>query len=89
VDTKSVTLLSIVCKKVNHGNLKIKEFTGLDILPLEAGAFYVMNHGYLDFSGLYTILQHSALFVIRGKSNLMSQNGPQLVYYWVIITLPF
>jgi IS4 transposase len=29
-----------------------------------------MDRGYLDFSRLHTISQHSAFFVIRGKSNL-------------------
>lgn len=49
---------------------KLHEVNTLDILPLEAGAFYVMDRGYLDFSRLYTISQHSAFFMIRGKSNL-------------------
>jgi hypothetical protein len=49
---------------------KLHEVNTLDILPMEAGAFYVMDRGYLDFSRLYTISQHSAFFVIRGKSNL-------------------
>lgn len=29
---------------------KLHEVNTLDILPLEAGAFYVMDRGYLDFS---------------------------------------
>lgn len=49
---------------------KLHEVNTLDILPMEAGAFYVMDRGYLDFSRLHTISQHSAFFVIRGKSNL-------------------
>ena len=49
---------------------KLQEVNTLDILPMEAGAFYVMDRGYLDFSRLHTISQHSAYFVIRGKSNL-------------------
>lgn len=48
---------------------KLHEVNTLDILPLEAGAFYVMDRGYLDFKRLYTITQSSAFFVIRGKSN--------------------
>ena len=39
-------------------------------MPLEAGAFYVMDRGYLDFKRLYMITQTSAFFVIRAKSNL-------------------
>ncbi len=32
----------------------------LDILPIEPGAFYVMDHGYLDFARLYTLHQAGA-----------------------------
>lgn len=49
---------------------KLHEVNTLDILPLEVGAFYVMDRGYLDFARLYAISQHSAFFVIRAKSNL-------------------
>jgi hypothetical protein len=49
---------------------KLHEVNTLDILPMEAGAFYVMDRGYLDFARLYTITLHSAFFVIRAKSNL-------------------
>ncbi len=49
---------------------KLHEVNTLDILPLEAGAFYVMDRGYLDFTRLHTISTHSAFFVIRSKSNL-------------------
>jgi hypothetical protein len=35
----------------------------LDLLPIEAGAFYVMDRGYLDFSRLYTMHQAGAFFV--------------------------
>ena len=42
----------------------------LDIVPLEAGAFYIMDRGYLDFECLYTISQACAFFVIRAESNL-------------------
>jgi IS4 transposase len=41
----------------------------LDILPLEAGAFYIMDRGYLDFARLYTMHQAGAFFVTRAKSN--------------------
>ena len=45
----------------------------LDELPLEAGAFYLMDRGYLDFSRLYTLHQYRVFFVIRAKSNLQSR----------------
>jgi hypothetical protein len=49
---------------------KLHEVNTLDIIPLEAGAFYVMDRGYLDFKRLYKITQATAFFVIRAKSNL-------------------
>jgi IS4 transposase len=49
---------------------KLHEVNTLDILLLEAGAFYVMDRAYLDFERLYTITQCSAFFVIRAKTNL-------------------
>jgi hypothetical protein len=49
---------------------KVHEVNILDIVPLEAGAFYVMDRGYTDFNRLYAITQASAFFVIRAKSNL-------------------
>jgi hypothetical protein len=42
----------------------------LDILPLEPGAFYVMDRGYLDYARLHTITLAPAFFVTRAKSNL-------------------
>ena len=49
---------------------KLHEVNTLDIIPLEAGAFYIMDRGYLDFDRLHNISQASAFFVIRAKSNL-------------------
>jgi hypothetical protein len=48
---------------------KMGDVNVLDILPLEAGAFYVMDRGYLDFARLYTMHQAGAFFVTRAKSN--------------------
>jgi hypothetical protein len=41
----------------------------LDELLLEAGAFYIMDRGYLDFGRLYTFHQCLAFFVTRAKGN--------------------
>jgi len=49
---------------------KLHEVNALDLIPLEAGAFYIMDRGYTDFSRLHTVTQASAFFVIRAKSNL-------------------
>ena len=48
---------------------KMHDVNILDILMLEAGAFYIMDRGYLDFGRLYAISQAGAFFVIRAKKN--------------------
>jgi len=47
---------------------KLHDVNVLDMLALEAGAFYVMDRGYVDFSRLYTLHQTGAFFVTRAKS---------------------
>ena len=49
---------------------KMGDVTVLDILPVEPGAFYVMDRGYVDFQRLYTMHQAGAFFVTRAKSNI-------------------
>ena len=46
---------------------KMHEVNVLDFLPIEAGAFYVMDRGYLDFERLYKLHQAGAFFVTRAK----------------------
>jgi len=48
---------------------KLHDVNALDILPLEAGAFYVMDRGYLDFERLYCFTLAAAFFVTRAKTN--------------------
>ena len=49
---------------------KLHDVNVLDVLVPEAGAIYVMDRGYLDFTRLYAVDQASAFFVTRAKSNL-------------------
>jgi hypothetical protein len=49
---------------------KMGDVNVLDLMPIEAGAFYVMDRGYLDFSRLYTMHQAGAFFVTRAKSGM-------------------
>jgi hypothetical protein len=42
----------------------------LDELVLEAGAFYVMDRGYVDFRRLYGFVLATAFYVTRTKSNI-------------------
>ena len=43
--------------------------TPLDVLAIEAGAIYVMDRGYLDFTRLYRMHQSQAFFVTRARPN--------------------
>ena len=65
-----------------HGNIpsfihitdgKTHEVNILDQLIIEAGAFYLMDRGYLDFARLHKIHQSQAFFVTRTKSNTKFQ----------------
>ncbi len=47
---------------------KLHDVNVLDILPMEAGAFYVMDRGYVDYTRLYTLHQAGAFFVTRAKA---------------------
>lgn len=48
----------------------VHEVNVLDELPLEAGAYYVMDRGFIDFARLYRFTQEQAFFIVRGKDNL-------------------
>jgi transposase len=58
------TFISITDGKVHDVNILD------DIIP-EAGAFYVMDRGYLDFERLYFLTLSAAFFVVRTKSNVI------------------
>ena len=49
---------------------KMHDGHALDLLPVEAGAIYVMDRGYVDFLRLFGMHQAGAFFVTRAKSNL-------------------
>ena len=49
---------------------KVHDVNVLDILVFEAGSFYIMDRGYIDFKRLYEIHQSLAFFVVRAKSNI-------------------
>lgn len=59
---------SIPCfVRISHG--KMHDVTVLDELPIEPGAFYVMDRGYIDFARLHRFTDHSAFFLTRAKKN--------------------
>ena len=65
-----------------HGNIptfigitdgKVADVNILDEIFPEAGAFYVMDRGYIDFERLYVFTLCSAFFVTRTQSNILLQ----------------
>jgi len=60
------TFISITSGKVHDVNI-------LDEILPEAGAFYVMDRGYVDFERLYIFTLSAAFFVVRTKSNVLLQ----------------
>ena len=49
---------------------KMGDVNVLDMLSFEAGAFYVMDRGYLDFTRLHRLHQAGAFFVTRAKRGM-------------------
>jgi hypothetical protein len=52
---------------------KVADVNVLDEIDLEAGAFYTMDRGYIDFERLYRFTLESAFFVVRTKTNVLLQ----------------
>ena len=50
---------------------KVSDVTMLDEIVPEAGSFYVMDRGYLDFGRLYVFTMSAAFFVTRTKKNVL------------------
>lgn len=53
--------------RISPGNRH--EISVLDELPIEPGAFYIMDKGFLDFARLYRLQQQAAFFITRAKRN--------------------
>ena len=49
---------------------KCADVTFLDDLPLEAGAIYIMDRGYVDFARLHRFTAEAAFFVTRTKRGI-------------------
>ena len=65
-----------------HGNIptfigitdgKVHDVNMLDAILPEAGAFYVMDRGYIDFERLFVFTLSAAFFVVRTKENILLQ----------------
>jgi len=50
---------------------KVHDVNVLDQIMPEAGAFYVMDRGYIDFERLFVLTLSAAFFVVRTKSNVL------------------
>lgn len=61
---------------IRISNGKMHDVRALDDLPLEPGAFYIMDRGYVDFARLHVFAQQSAFFVIRSKRNMDYSRQP-------------
>ncbi|HZZ43564.1 MAG TPA: IS4 family transposase, partial [Tepidisphaeraceae bacterium] len=55
---------------INVSAGSVHEVNVLDDLILEAGAYYIMDRGFVDFARLHRITLEQAFFVIRAKDNL-------------------
>ena len=49
---------------------KVHDVNALDYLALEAGAFYMLDRGYVDYARLYRFTVEMAFFVTRAKCNM-------------------
>ncbi len=56
---------------ITEGN--VHDVNMLDEIAPEAGAFYVMDRGYIDFGRLYVFTLSAAFFVVRTKENVVLQ----------------
>lgn len=63
VQTSVPTFIYLTEAKVHDVNI-------LDIIVPEAGAFYVMDRGYVDFARLHSLHLSNAFFVTRAKTNM-------------------
>jgi hypothetical protein len=54
--------------RVSQG--KLHDVNILDELPIEPGAFYIMDKAYIDYARLYRLHQQAAFFLTRAKKNL-------------------
>ena len=74
-----------------HGNIptfihitegRVHDVNILDEFLPEAGAFYVMDRGYIDFERLFVFTLCSAFFVVRTKENVFACERRLLPIQW-------
>src|SRR6266568_5605493 len=52
---------------------KLHDVNVLDLLLIEAGSYYIMDRGYIDFDRLGRFHETGSFFVIRAKTNLKAE----------------
>lgn len=65
---------------VNITEAKLNDVNGLDFIDYEAGSYYIMDKGYVDYGRLFRIENHEAYFVTRIKKGTKYKNIKKLKY---------
>jgi transposase len=55
---------------IHISGARTSDVSVLDHLPLQPGAIYVMDRGYIHFKRLYALAQAAVFFVVRARSNM-------------------
>jgi hypothetical protein len=55
---------------IHISGARTSDVSVLDHLPLQPGAIYVMDRGYIHFKRLYALAQAAVFFVVRTRSNM-------------------
>lgn len=58
---------------IHISNASVHDVNVMDLIPYEAGGYYIVDRGYVDFKRLHTIHTSKAYFVTRAKSNFRFQ----------------
>ena len=56
-------------------NAKVHDSSAMDVIPYEAGSYYIFDRGYNDFKRLFKIETIESYFVIRAKKNLQFKSA--------------
>jgi hypothetical protein len=51
-------------------NASVHDVNILDLIPYEAGSFYIVDKAYIDFSRLHSINTQGSFFITRAKDNM-------------------
>src|SRR5450432_1364853 len=62
-----------ISQRIGITDGKVHDVKMLDQIFPEAGAFYVMDRGYIDFERLFVFTLSAAFFVVRTKENVLLQ----------------